>query len=113
MDPKALNALVHDREAGFYDDRFLIDFDRRIGRDVTRDLQQVLGEVPRARRALDVARGTGYAAIGLDAAGIADEAHGCDLSAEMIARTTANAGPAGATVHLARAPQVVVSSASA
>lgn len=103
MDPKTLNALVHDREAGFYDDRFLIDFDHRIGRDVRRDLRPLLGELPRAVRALDVACGTGYAAIGLAAAGIADETHGCDLSAQMIGRTARNAAIAGTTVHLARA----------
>ncbi len=102
MDPKTLNALVHDREAGFYDDRFLIDFDDRIGRDVRRDLRPLLGELPHAARALDVACGTGYAAIGLAAAGIAGETHGCDLSAQMIGRTARNAAIAGTTVHLAR-----------
>lgn len=91
MDAKTLNALVHDREAAFYDDRFLIDFDGRIAREVRRDLTRLLGHPPRARRALDVACGTGYGAIGLAAAGIAPEVHGCDLSAEMLRRARANA----------------------
>lgn len=98
MDPKTLNALVHDREAAFYDDRFLIDYDGRIARDVRRDLRALLGDLPRARRALDVACGTGYAAIGLAAAGIADEVHGCDLSPEMIVRARDNCASTGARV---------------
>ena len=91
VDPKTLNALVHDREAAFYDDRFLIDFDARIAAEVRRDLRTLLGYEPDARRALDVATGTGYLAIGLAAAGIADEVHACDLSPAMLARTRANA----------------------
>ena len=101
MDPKALNALVHDREAAFYDDRFLIDYDSRIAREVRRDLARQLGEVPEVRRALDVACGTGYLAIGLAAAGIAREVHACDLSPEMLARTRDNAARTGAAVTLA------------
>src|SRR5438874_8658957 len=97
MDPKQLNALVHDREAAFYDDRFLIDY-ARIGPDVARDLRDVIGREPRARRALDVACGTGYAAVGLAAAGLADESHASDLSAAMVERTRANAARAGVTV---------------
>jgi ubiquinone/menaquinone biosynthesis C-methylase UbiE len=92
MDPKTLNALVHDREAAVYDDRFLIDYDGRIARDVRRDLRGLLGRVPRAHRALDLACGTGYAAIGMAAAEIAQEVHGCDLSGAMLARAAANAG---------------------
>jgi ubiquinone/menaquinone biosynthesis C-methylase UbiE len=92
MDPKTLNALVHDREAAFYDDRFLIDYDARIGREVRRELRRVIGAPTRARRALDVACGTGYLAIGLAAADLADEVHGCDLSFAMLERTRANAG---------------------
>lgn len=101
MDPKTLNALVHDREAVFYDDRFLIDYDARIGAEVRRDLARQLGEVPKVARALDVACGTGYLAIGLAAAGIAREVHACDLSAEMVARTRANAARVGADVTVA------------
>jgi len=102
MDPKELNALVHDREAAFYDDRFLIDYGR-IGPDVRRDLRDILGREPRARRALDVACGTGYAAVGLAAAGLADESHASDLSTAMVERTRANAGRAGVTVPLTQA----------
>ena len=102
MDPKELNALVHDREAAFYDDRFLIDYDR-IGPDVRRDLRDILGHEPRARRALDVACGTGYAAVGLAAAGLADESHASDLSAAMVERTRANAARAGVTIPLTQA----------
>jgi len=102
MDPKELNALVHDREAAFYDDRFLIDYDR-IGPDVRRDLRDILGHEPRARRALDVACGTGYAAVGLAAAGLADESHASDLSTAMVERTRANAARAGVTVPLTQA----------
>ncbi|MFN2614298.1 MAG: methyltransferase domain-containing protein [Actinomycetota bacterium] len=90
MDPKTLNALVHDREAEFYDDRFLIEYGTIAG-EVTRELQGVLGSVPRARRALDVACGTGYLAIGIAAAGIASEVHATDLSPKMIERTRENA----------------------
>src|SRR5439155_11076314 len=78
MDAKQLNAIVHDREAAFYDDRFLIAYDGRIGRDVARDLRRVTGDALRARRALDLACGTGYAAIGLAAAALADEVHASD-----------------------------------
>jgi ubiquinone/menaquinone biosynthesis C-methylase UbiE len=98
MDSKELNALVHDREAAFYDDRFLIDY-RRIGRDVRADLRRALGALPHARAALDVACGTGYLAIGIAQAGIADETHATDLSARMVERTRANAAAAGAPVH--------------
>ena len=102
MDPKELNALVHDREAAFYDDRFLIDYGR-IGPDVRRDLTEILGHEPRARCALDVACGTGYAAIGLAATGLADEAHATDLSPAMLERTRANAARAGVTIPTALA----------
>lgn len=99
MDPKTLNALVHDREAAFYDDRFLIDYDARIADEVRRDLGRVLGGVPRARRALDVACGTGYLAIGMAAAGIANEVHGTDLSVRMVEHARENA--ARARTHVA------------
>ena len=102
MDPKELNALVHDREAVFYDDRFLIDYSR-IGPDVRRDLTDILGHEPRAHRALDVACGTGYAAIGLATAGLADESHASDLSTAMVERTTANAAHAGVAVPTTQA----------
>jgi len=101
MDPKTLNALVHDREAAFYDDRFLIDYDRRVGPEVRRDLHRLLGEAPRAQRALDVACGTGYAAIGLAAGAMAEEVHGCDLSPEMIRHARTNADAANTTARFA------------
>jgi len=100
MDAKELNASVHDREAAFYDDRFLIDYDRRIGREVRRDLAHLLGVPRRAKRALDVACGTGYGAIGLAVADLADHVHASDLSTEMMRRTRDNAAGAGALVHL-------------
>lgn len=100
MDARELNALVHDREAAFYDDRFLISYDR-IGAAVERDLVRLLGERPKVARALDVACGTGYLAIGLAAGGMADEVDACDLSMEMLRRTRANAAIAGAGVRLA------------
>lgn len=102
MDPKTLNALVHDREAEFYDDRFLIDY-RRVGREVRRDLHGVLGYVPTVERALDVACGTGYGAIGLAAAGIAREVHASDLSAKMVQHTAKNAATTGVHVACAQA----------
>jgi ubiquinone/menaquinone biosynthesis C-methylase UbiE len=101
MDAKELNAIVHDREAAFYDDRFLISYDRRIGRDVARDLRRATGGPVRARRALDLACGTGYAAIGLAAAGLAGSVHACDLSLRMLERCRDNANGAGANVALA------------
>jgi ubiquinone/menaquinone biosynthesis C-methylase UbiE len=102
MDPKTLNAIVHDREAAFYDERFAISFDGTlIAREVRRDLARVLGELPRISRALDVACGTGYAAVGLAAAGIAAEVHGCDLSAGMLERAASNAKRAGVEVSFA------------
>lgn len=101
MDAKELNALVHDREAAFYDDRFLIDYDARVGAEVRRDLTRLLGAPPHARRALDVACGTGYGAIGLALAGLADEVHATDLSTEMVRRTRANAAQTRVDVHLA------------
>jgi len=103
VDPKALNAIVHDREAAYYDDRFLIDYDGRIGAEVRRDLGALLGEVPRARRALDVACGTGYLAVGLAASGIAREVHATDLSVRMVERTAENAARAGASLTVALA----------
>ena len=100
MDAKELNALVHDREAAFYDDRFLIAFDGRVGRDVRRDLERVVGVPVRARRALDLACGTGYAAIGLSVAALADEVHASDLSIRMLERCRDNARAAGAAVRI-------------
>ncbi len=102
MDAKELNALVHDREAAFYDDRFLIDYDARIGREVRRDLTRLLGAPPHVKRALDVACGTGYGAIGLAVAGLADEVHAGDLSTEMVRRTRENAARAEVEVLLAQ-----------
>lgn len=101
VDPKTLNALVHDREAAFYDERFAISFDGRIGREVGRELERVLGALPRVSKALDLACGTGWAAIGLRVAGIADEVHACDLSSRMLERCEANASAVGAEVRLA------------
>jgi ubiquinone/menaquinone biosynthesis C-methylase UbiE len=100
MDAKELNLLVHDREAAFYDDRFLIDFDARIARDVERELTRVIGKRPTARRALDVACGTGFAAVGLAASDIAGEIHASDLSIEMVKRTRANTEATDARVNL-------------
>jgi len=101
MDAKELNAIVHDREAAFYDDRFLISYDGRIGRDVERDLRRVTGGPVRARRALDLACGTGYAAIGLAAAGLAADVHASDLSVRMLERCRDNARACGANVRIA------------
>jgi ubiquinone/menaquinone biosynthesis C-methylase UbiE len=101
VDPKALNALVHDREAAFYDERFAISFDGNIAREVRRDVVRAMGYEPRVERALDFACGTGYAAIGLSASGIAEEVHACDLSAEMLRRCAANAAGTGARPLLA------------
>lgn len=100
MDPKRLNAIVHDREAAFYDERFAIDY-RRIGDEVRRDLAHLLPEVPKVPRALDVACGTGYLALGLAQAGIAEAVDACDLSLEMLRRTRDNAAVAGVDVRLA------------
>lgn len=102
MDAKELNALVHDREAAFYDDRFLIAFDDRVGRDVRRDLGSLIGDV-RARRALDLACGTGYAAIGLAVAGLAEEVHASDLSAKMLERCRDNAHAVDVPIRIALA----------
>jgi len=101
MDPKTLNALVHDRESELYDDRFLIRYDGSIGRQVRRDLKRLMGAVPEARRALDVACGTGYLAIGIAYAGIAAEVHATDLSPKMLERCRDNAAAVGATVQTA------------
>jgi ubiquinone/menaquinone biosynthesis C-methylase UbiE len=103
MDAKELNAIVHDREAAFYDDRFLISYDQRIGRDVERDLRRIIGEPVKSRRALDLACGTGYAAIGLAAAGLSEEVHASDLSVKMLERCRANAAATGSVVRLALA----------
>lgn len=103
MDSKELNAIVHDREAAFYDDRFLIAFDGRVGRDVARDLERVTGGPVSARRALDLACGTGYAAIGLAVAGLAAEVHASDLSVRMLERCRDNASGAGVDVRIALA----------
>ncbi|MCA1833651.1 MAG: class I SAM-dependent methyltransferase [Actinomycetota bacterium] len=101
MDAKELNALVHDREAALYDDRFMIRYDGAIGRAVERDVKRLLGKRPSVGRALDVACGTGYLAVGLAAAGIAEEVHACDLSPKMLERTRDNASSSGASVRLA------------
>lgn len=102
MDAKTLNLLVHDREAGAYDERFAIDY-TRIATALRRDLTPLLGSAPpAARRALDFCCGTGYAAIGLAAAGLAAEAHACDLSGAMLARTMKNAADAGVAVAVAQ-----------
>jgi ubiquinone/menaquinone biosynthesis C-methylase UbiE len=99
MDAKELNALVHDREAAFYDERFLIDY-ATIGREVRKEIADLLGEPPVARRALDVACGTGYLALGLAVGELAEEVHASDLSWAMLERTTENATGADAEVTL-------------
>lgn len=101
VDAKLLNALVHDREAELYDDRFLIRFDAGIARRVARDLARLPRPVPNAKRALDVGCGTGYLAVGIARARIAAEVHACDLSAAMLARCRRNARSAGVDVHTA------------
>lgn len=101
MDLKRLNALVHDREAALYDDRFMIRFGNGIGRIVGREVRRLVGDIPQAGRALDVACGTGYLAIGLAEAGLAREVHACDLSQAMLGRCAENAARSGVPVHLA------------
>ncbi|HVL32693.1 MAG TPA: class I SAM-dependent methyltransferase [Actinomycetota bacterium] len=100
MDAKTLNALVHDREAALYDERFLIEYGDVVARELRRDLERLLGTVPAVERALDVACGTGYAAVGLAASGIARAVHASDLSIEMAKRTRANADATGVDVKV-------------
>lgn len=102
MDSKTLNLLVHDREAAFYDERFAIDYSR-IARAIRLDMESLLGPAPpTAGRALDFCCGTGYAAIGLAAAGYAGDVHACDLSGAMLERTQKNAAEAGVAVAVAQ-----------
>ncbi|MFP5224714.1 MAG: class I SAM-dependent methyltransferase [Actinomycetota bacterium] len=101
MDPKALNALVHDHEADAYDDRFLIDISPGLGKAVLRELTEALGGVPRATRLLDVACGTGYLALGAGMAGIAQELVATDISAGMLKKARENAGKADIRLELA------------
>ena len=101
MDPKQLNALVHDREAAAYDTRFLIEQGPRLGRELLRELRGVLGSEPKATRVLDVACGTGFAALGAAHARIAPTIHGCDLSISMLERTAAHAKAANLDLALA------------
>ncbi|MHB8512785.1 MAG: class I SAM-dependent methyltransferase [Actinomycetota bacterium] len=98
MDPKTLNALVHDREAALYDERFAIAYDSRIGAIVRQDLERITGEPIKARRALDYCCGTGFASVGLSIAELAEEVHACDLSFNMCVRTHRNADAVGAHV---------------
>lgn len=91
MDPKQLNALVHDREAAAYDTRFLIDQGPRLGQELLRELRGSLGKTPKAKRVLDIACGTGFAALGAAHAGISTDVHGCDLSPKMLAETDRHA----------------------
>lgn len=100
MDAKQLNALVHDREAAAYDDRFAIVHGPRLGDEVRRELQDALDATPSTRRMLDLACGTGFAAVGAAWAGLADEVHACDLSVAMLERARTNAAPAPRTVHV-------------
>lgn len=100
MDPKRLNALVHDREAAAYDTRFLISQGRRLGDELKRELRGMLGSEPHATRLLDVACGTGFAALGAAHARIASRIHGCDLSAKMLERAGKHARDAGLEITL-------------
>lgn len=111
MDSKQLNALVHDREAAFYDDRFLIDY-ANIARDVTNDLWRALGYIPEVQKALDVACGTGYLAIGLARAGVARETHATDLSQKMVELTKRNAAGTNVRVTLSDAERLPYADAS-
>lgn len=95
MDAKALNAAVHDREAAFYDERFAIAFDGRLASTVRRDLEGVAGPITPVARALDYCCGTGFAAVGIAAAGLASQVHACDLSPKMIDQAAANARTVG------------------
>lgn len=101
MDPKALNALVHDHDAATYDDRFLIEVGPELGRSVRRELADALGTLPYAERLLDLACGTGYLAVGAALASCAREVHATDLSIQMCRRTQENAKAAARVLHLA------------
>jgi ubiquinone/menaquinone biosynthesis C-methylase UbiE len=101
MDAKALNAAVHDREAALYDERFAIAFDGRLATTVRRDLERVAGQVTPGERALDYCCGTGFAAVGMAAAGLAEEVYACDLSPKMIRQTIANAERVGVAIRAA------------
>lgn len=100
MDAKQLNALVHDREAAAYDDRFAIDHGPGLGDELRRELAVAFPTDRRTHRLLDLACGTGFAAVGALHAALADQVHACDLSVEMLRRTRANAAATAREPHL-------------
>lgn len=84
-DPKLANVLYHDWEAGTYDEKWSISFDKRCI-DYARDrFVNVAGDTgwPYGT-ALELGCGTGFFLLNLKLAGVLDEGHVTDLSSGMV-----------------------------
>lgn len=90
-----VNAVFHDHECAYYDERFAIVHDARSARRALRETESLLGRrLRRGERVLDAGCGTGWLAAGLHRARPDLVVIGADLSAGMLARARA-AGAAG------------------
>ncbi|MFL6074731.1 MAG: class I SAM-dependent methyltransferase [Mycobacteriales bacterium] len=85
-----VNAIFHDHECAYYDERFAIAHDGRSARRARAEVERLLGRPLRVREVvLDVGCGTGWLAAGLRGAAPWATVIGVDLSAGMVGRARA------------------------
>ena len=91
-DPKLANILYHDWEAGTYDDKWSISFDKRCIDYAVDRFQHVAGtrDWP-YREALEVGCGTGFFMLNLQLGGVIAAGHVTDLSEKMVEVALRNA----------------------
>ena len=92
QDPKLANILYHDWEAGTYDDKWSISFDKRcIDYSVNRFAHVAgLAEAPYPE-ALELGCGTGFFMLNLQLGGVIKSGHVTDLSEKMVEVALRNA----------------------
>src|SRR5437764_13524350 len=85
-----VNAIFHDHECAYYDERFAIVHDGRSARRARAEVERLLRRPLRIREVvLDVGCGTGWLAAGLRGAAPWATVIGVDLSAGMVGRARA------------------------
>ena len=100
-DNKLAQVLYHDWEAGTYDEKWSISFDRRCI-DYARDRFEAITGLPDPLpygTALELGAGTGFFSLNLKQAGVLDAVHVTDLSPGMVEAAKANAEVLGFSVE--------------